>query len=83
MESIRSEFQFVSQLLSDGRPFICGQQLTAADITFVALALPVLSVPYATLAPISDASVFTPPAAMTAAIAELRGGCMPPRSEFE
>ncbi len=73
LESIRSEFKFVSQLLSDGRPFICGKLFTAADITFVALALPVLSVPYATVAPVCDASSFTPPPEMAAVTAELRG----------
>ena len=73
MQTVRSEFQFVSQLLSDGRPYICGQHLTAADIAFVALALPVLSVPYATTGPVCDASVFTPPPEMAAVTAELRG----------
>ncbi len=73
LETIRSEFKFVSQLLSDGRPYICGNLFTAADITFVALALPVLSVPYATVAPICDASSFTPPPDMAAVTAELRG----------
>jgi hypothetical protein len=73
LQTVRSEFQFLSQLLSDGRPYICGQHLTAADIAFVALALPVLSVPYATTGPVCDASVFTPPPEMTAVTAELRG----------
>jgi glutathione S-transferase len=73
LETVRSEFKFVTQLLSDGRPFICGQQFTAADLTFVSLALPVLNVPYATLAPICDPSVFIPPPEMAAASAELQG----------
>ena len=54
LENIRAEFMFV------GRPFICGEQLTAADITFVALALPVLGVHYATVGLVSDPSIFTP-----------------------
>jgi hypothetical protein len=77
LETVRSEFKFVSQLLSDGRPFICGQKLTAADITFVALALPVLSVPYASVGPVCDPNVFTPPPEMAAVIAELRGVACP------
>jgi hypothetical protein len=77
LDTVRSEFKFVSQLLSDGRPFICGQQLTAADITFVALALPVLSVPYASVGPVCDPNVFTPPPEMAAVIAELRGVACP------
>jgi hypothetical protein len=77
LETVRSEFKFVSQLLSDGRPFICGQQLTAADITFVALALPMLSVPYASVGPVCDPNVFTPPPDMAAVIAELRGVACP------
>ena len=35
-------FARVSGLLSDGRKYICGPQMTAADITFAALAYPVV-----------------------------------------
>jgi glutathione S-transferase len=35
---VSGEFAFVSDLLSDGRPFLAGDQFTAADLTFVALA---------------------------------------------
>jgi len=74
LDSVRSEFEFASQLLSDGRPFLCGSSLTAADITFVCLALPALNVPYAATAPLCDPNVFTPPLALAAAALELRGG---------
>jgi len=36
------EFDFVAGLLGDGRPFLCGDAISAADITFAALAAPVL-----------------------------------------
>jgi glutathione S-transferase len=36
------EFDFVADRLRDGRPFLCGNNLTAADITFAALAAPVI-----------------------------------------
>ncbi len=72
LDTVRSEFKFVSDLLGDGRPFICGSALTAADITFVSLSLPALNVPYAAAAPLSDPNVFTPPLALAAAVLELR-----------
>ena len=31
------EFDFVADLLSDGRPHLCGERFTAADLTFGAL----------------------------------------------
>lgn len=37
-----AEFDFVSRLLQDGRPFLCGDKLTAADLAFAALAAPVI-----------------------------------------
>jgi len=39
---LRREFDDVSARLGDGRRFLCGDKLTAADITFAALAGPVL-----------------------------------------
>lgn len=36
------EFEFVAGLLQDGRRYLCGNTLTAADITFAALSAPVL-----------------------------------------
>lgn len=37
-----NEFAYVADLLSDGRRYLCGDALTAADITFAALSAPVL-----------------------------------------
>ncbi|MGI9099132.1 MAG: glutathione S-transferase family protein [Solirubrobacteraceae bacterium] len=39
------ELAFVSQRLSDGRPYLAGDGFTAADLTFAALASPVLMPP--------------------------------------
>lgn len=39
------EFEFVASRLADGRRFLCGDEITAADITFAALAAPVLLPP--------------------------------------
>jgi glutathione S-transferase len=39
------ELDRVAELLSDGRPFLCGERFTAADLTFAALAAPVLAPP--------------------------------------
>jgi glutathione S-transferase len=33
-----SEFDFVAELLSDGRPYLCCERFTAADLTFASLA---------------------------------------------
>jgi glutathione S-transferase len=33
-----SEFDFAASLLADGRPYLCGERFTAADLTFAALA---------------------------------------------
>lgn len=37
-----AEFDFVEKRLGDGRMFLCGDALTAADITFAALSAPVI-----------------------------------------
>ncbi|AFM12435.1 glutathione S-transferase family protein [Turneriella parva] len=37
-----AEFAYVDKLLQDGRPFLCGEKISAADITFAALAAPVI-----------------------------------------
>ncbi|GAB4817333.1 hypothetical protein N2152v2_004379 [Parachlorella kessleri] len=47
---IRSIFEGVGERLTDGRAYLVGDTLTAADITFAALAAPALGQPYA-LAP--------------------------------
>jgi glutathione S-transferase len=42
LERIRSVFRQVDELLSDERPFLVGERFTAADLTFAALAAPLL-----------------------------------------
>lgn len=44
-EQIQSIFEKVNQLLADGRTYLVGDSLSAADITFAALAAPVISPP--------------------------------------
>ena len=39
---VRAVFDTVGKYLSDGRPYICGEEFTAADLTFSALAAPML-----------------------------------------
>jgi glutathione S-transferase len=39
------EFDFVAGLLSDGRPYLCGEQFSAADLTFAALSASVIVPP--------------------------------------
>lgn len=39
---VRSSFDAVGKRLADGRPYLCGEQFTAADLTFSALAAPVV-----------------------------------------
>jgi glutathione S-transferase len=36
------EFDFVAELLADGRPYLCGERFSAADLTFAALSAPVV-----------------------------------------
>lgn len=45
LERVRQVFRQVDLLLEDGRAFLVGGQMTAADITFAALAAPVLLPP--------------------------------------
>jgi glutathione S-transferase len=40
-----SEFDFVGELLADGRPYLCGDRFSAADLTFAALAGPAVVPP--------------------------------------
>jgi glutathione S-transferase len=39
---VRATFDAVGDRLADGRPYLCGERFTAADLTFSALAAPVL-----------------------------------------
>ena len=46
------EFDFVAELLADGRPYLCGERFSAADLTFAALSAPVTAPPdYGTALP--------------------------------
>ena len=40
-QKIRQIFQQVDELLSDGRPYLCGDQFTAADLTFASMTAPI------------------------------------------
>ena len=44
------ELDFVGDLLADGRPHLCGERFSAADLTFAALAAPVIVPPEYTVA---------------------------------
>lgn len=44
-DTVRAEMDAVAELLGDGRPFLCGERFTAADLTFAALAAAVLVPP--------------------------------------
>ena len=39
------EFDFVAELLADGRAYLCGDRFSAADLTFAALAAPMVVPP--------------------------------------
>jgi glutathione S-transferase len=39
------ELDFAAELLADGRPFLCGERFTAADLTFAALSAPLVVPP--------------------------------------
>ena len=43
--SVWRELDFVAGLLADGRPYLCGERFGAADLTFAALAAPVVVPP--------------------------------------
>jgi len=70
LDRVHTLFGEVSALLADGRRFLTGSQFTAADLTFAALASPVL-LPHGTRAPypVPDAV----PAAMRTEVLRLRG----------
>lgn len=39
------ELDYAAELLADGRPFLCGERFTAADLTFAALSAPLIVPP--------------------------------------
>jgi len=43
--AVREIFDEVGERLADGRPYLCGERFSAADLTFSALAAPVLMPP--------------------------------------
>jgi glutathione S-transferase len=66
---VRATFDEVGRRLSDGRPYLTGERFTAADLTFAALAAPMLMPPeYGVALPQPDEL----PAPMAATVRELR-----------
>ncbi len=45
LAQVRLAFDAVAERLGDGRPYLCGERFTAADLTFAALAASVLMPP--------------------------------------
>jgi glutathione S-transferase len=73
LDRIRATFAEMGALLSDGRPYLLGDAFTAADLTFVALSLPVLGIPYGAIPEGQRPFEMGPkPAALAAIEAELR-----------
>jgi glutathione S-transferase len=69
LERVRALFALIGERLADGRSFLVGEQFTAADLTFAALAAPVLLPPeFGGALP----AVSAVPARMAAAVSELR-----------
>jgi len=66
---VRTTFDEVAERLADGRPFLCGDSFTAADLTFAALAAAVL-MPVEYGVPLPQPEVLPPP--MAAKVDELR-----------
>ena len=66
---MQATFDAVADRLDDGRPYLCGDRFTAADLTFAALAGSVLMPPeYGVPLPRPDEL----PAQMAAAVRDLR-----------
>jgi glutathione S-transferase len=66
---VRATFDAVAKRLDDGRPYLCGERFSAADLTFAALAAAVLMPPeYGVRLPQPDEL----PAATAAVVRELR-----------
>ena len=54
--AVFGELDHVAELLSDGRPYLCGERFGAADLTFAALCAPVIVPPgYGVTLPQPDA----------------------------
>lgn len=68
-EQIQSIFEKVNELLADGRTYLVGDSLSAADITFAALAVPVISPPEH---PIQSSFLQNLPSEMTSKINDFR-----------
>ena len=67
---VREIFDGLAERLSDGRPYLCGERFTAADLTFASLAASVLMPPeYGVPLPQPDEL----PTAMATVVRELRG----------
>jgi glutathione S-transferase len=67
--TVRASFDAVAERLSDGRPYLCGERFSAADLTFASLAAPMLMPPeYGVPLPQPEEL----PAAMAATVRELR-----------
>jgi glutathione S-transferase len=67
--TVRASFDAVAERLGDGRPYLCGERFSAADLTFASLAAPMLMPPeYGVPLPQPEEL----PAAMAATVRELR-----------
>jgi glutathione S-transferase len=67
--TVQAAFDRVAERLADGRPYLCGERFSAADLTFAALAASVLMPPeYGVPLPQPEEL----PAAMAAKVRELR-----------
>ncbi len=67
--AVRATFDAVAERLGDGRPYLCGEHFSAADLTFASLAAPMLMPPeYGVPLPQPEAL----PTAMAATVRELR-----------
>lgn len=66
---VRATFDGIAERLADGRPYLCGERFSAADLTFASLAAPMLMPPeYGVPLPQPEEL----PAAMAATVRELR-----------